>query len=97
MLRAVIAGNVEKCRTEAEVWDESGNKLAVIYEDLSGWHTEPSESLSDRESPEIKTLVEGLKQELSRFVNRMGQDPPENASAGVLALWLMKNKKRWFW
>ena len=96
MLRGVISGNVEKCRTEAEIWDESGVKLAVIYEDMSGWHTELSDERVYAESPEFKTLLEGLKQELSRFVNRKGQNPPKNLMSGSLSLWLMK-KKKWFW
>ena len=95
MLRGVIAGNIEKCRTEAEIWDESENRLAVIYEDLNGWQLELSDGQFDRESPEFKTLIQGLKQELSGFVNRKGQNAPKNMTAGELALWLMK-KKKWF-
>jgi hypothetical protein len=90
MLRGVISGNVEKCRTEAELWDESGHKLAVIYEDMSGWHTELCDKRAYAESPEFKTLLEGLKQELSRFVNRKGQNPPTNLTLGASSLWLMK-------
>jgi hypothetical protein len=95
MLSGVIAGNIEKCRTQAEIWDESENRLAVIYEDVSGWQIELSDVRFDRESPEFMTLITGLKQELSRFVNRKGQNPPKNMTAGELALWLMK-KKKWF-
>jgi len=96
MLSGVIAGNIEKCRTEAKIWDESENRPAVIYEDANGWQTELSDAQFDRESPEFKTLITGLKQELSRFVNRKGQNPPKNMTAGELALWLMKKKKCFF-
>jgi hypothetical protein len=96
MLRGVIAGNIEKCRTEAGIWDESEYRLAVIYEDMNGWQLELSDGRFDRESPEFKTIIQGLKQELSRFVNRKGQNPPKNVTAGELALWLMKKKKWYF-
>ena len=96
MLRGVIIDNSETCRTEAEIQDESGARLAVIYEEASGWHTDLSDQKSEQESPEFKTLVEGLKKQLSRFVNRKGQHPPPNLTAGTLSLWLMK-KKESFW
>jgi hypothetical protein len=36
MFEIIIAGNPDACRTEAEITDESGNR--VVYEDSNGWH-----------------------------------------------------------
>ena len=75
MFTAAIAGNTEQCRTEATILDESGKKLAVIYEDMSGWHTDFLDEHVDRESKEFQSMIGALKQKLSRFVNRKGQPP----------------------
>ena len=38
MFEIIIAGNPDACRTEAEITDESGNTVAIVYEDSNGWH-----------------------------------------------------------
>jgi len=40
MFETIIAANPDACRTEAEIADESGNRVAIVYEDSGGWHTE---------------------------------------------------------
>src|SRR6266700_415342 len=38
MFEIIIASNVDACRTEAEIADELGNRVAIVYEDSNGWH-----------------------------------------------------------
>jgi hypothetical protein len=35
-----IIGNVEQCRTEAEISDDDGTIFAAVYETSGGWHTD---------------------------------------------------------
>ena len=40
MYSVTIIGNVEQCRTEAEISDGEGAVLAVVYETSDGWRTD---------------------------------------------------------
>lgn len=83
-----ILGNVEECRTEAEV-SRDGRVVAIVYESSDGWHTEiVGEELTPPES-DLEEAVDGARRTLSHYVNRLGNDPPQNATRGAFALWLM--------
>jgi hypothetical protein len=83
-----IIGNVEQCRTEAEISDDDGAICAVVYETSGGWHTDVVVRHLDHVA-DFQTAVEDAKKSLSRYVNRRGQNPPETATRGALSLWLM--------
>jgi hypothetical protein len=83
-----IIGNVEQCRTEAEISDGDGAGLAVVYETSVGWHTDVLVKHLNHVA-DFQTAVEHAKESLSHFVNRRGENPPENATRGALSLWLM--------
>ena len=96
MLSVTIAGNTEKFRAEAEILDDSGNRLALIYEDSKGWHVEETDTQFDRQSEDYRIALQGVKQELSKYINHKGENPPPNLTADELAKWLLKKKRR-FW
>jgi hypothetical protein len=84
---ATIIGNVEECRTEAEISDGEGAVSAVVYEASDGWHTDILVERLDRASAEFQTAVENAEESLSHYVNRRGENPPENATlGGIFAL-----------
>jgi hypothetical protein len=89
MYSVTIIGNVEQCRTEAEITDSQGDMLAVVYETSDGWHTDVLAEHLNQASTDFQTAVEHAKESLSRYVNRRGENPPENATWGAFSLWLM--------
>lgn len=90
MFEIIIAGNPDACRTEAEITDESGNRVAIVYEDSNGWHTEFLEDRIEQSSTSFDALIDNAKKILSRYVNRRGENvPSELTTAGALAFWLM--------
>jgi hypothetical protein len=90
MFEIIIAGNVEACRTEAEIADESGNRVAIVYEDSDGWHTEVIDDRVKQSSGSVSALIENAKEKLSLYVNRRGDNvPSELTTRGALAMWLM--------
>jgi hypothetical protein len=90
MFETIIAGNVDACRTEAEIADESGNRVAIVYEDSDGWHTEVLDHRIEQGSASFNALVDNAKEVLSHYVNRRGDNAPSQlTTAGALALWLM--------
>lgn len=89
MYSVAIFGNVDKCRTEVEISDVQGTVLAVVYEAADGWHTDILVEPLNQSDIRFKTAVEKAKENLSHFVNRRGENPPENATQGELSLWLM--------
>jgi predicted phosphoribosyltransferase len=84
-----IIGNVEQCRAEAEISDGEGAVLAVVYETSDGWHTHILVEQLNQAATDFQTAVENAKESLSHYVNRRGENPPENATWGVFSLWLM--------
>jgi hypothetical protein len=84
-----IIGNVEKCRTEAEIADSEGLVLAVVYEASDGWHTDVLDDHLDQADTDFKNTVDLAIERLSHYVNRRGENAPENATRGAFSLWLM--------
>ncbi len=83
MFETTIAANPDACRTEAEIADESGNRVAIVYEDSEGWHTEICDDRIEPSSTSFKAV-------LSHYVNRRGNNLPSGLmTVGALALWLM--------
>jgi hypothetical protein len=90
MFEIIIASNGDACRTEAEIADELGNRVAVVYEDSTGWRTEVVGGGAEQFSSNFGALIESAKERLSHYVNRRGENVPiELTTAGALALWLM--------
>lgn len=86
-----ILRNVEECRTEAEI-SRDGRVVAIVYESSDGWHTEMNDALgvhSTQLERDLEQAVERARKILSHYVNRLGDDPPQNATRGAFALWLM--------
>ena len=83
-----ILGNVEECRTEAEI-SRDGRVVAVVYESSDGWHTEMVDSHLTQSESDLEQAVERACESLSHYVNRLRNDPPQNATRGAFALWLM--------
>jgi hypothetical protein len=91
MFETIIAGNVDACRTEAEIADESGNRVAIVYEDSDGWHTNVLDDRLQESSSSFDELIENAKKVLSHYVNRRGDKvPAQLKTRGQLALWLME-------
>jgi hypothetical protein len=84
-----ITGNVEHCRAEAEITDSHGAVFAVVYETSDGWHTDILVTQGNQAATDFQTAVEDAKESLSHYVNRRGENPPENATWGAFSLWLM--------
>ena len=89
MYSVTIIGNVEQCRTEAEISDSEGAALAVVYESSDGWHTDFLVERQNQAANDFQAAVENAKESLSHYVNRRGENPPKNATAGAFSLWLM--------
>ena len=88
MYSVTIIGNVEHCRTEAEISDGEGTLLSVVHETSNGWHTDFLVEQVNHD-PDFQAAVEHAKESLSPYVNRRGEKPPENATRVALSLWLM--------
>lgn len=89
MYSMTIAGNVEQCRTEAEISNESGRRVAIVYEDSDGWHTDILEPELLQLPDDLQTVIRNVKENLYHYVNRRGENAPENTTWGAFALWLM--------
>jgi hypothetical protein len=90
MFSTTIVGNVDQCRTDCEIFDDTGNAVAVVYEDPQGWHVEVTRKLKDEELSSFNANIEAAKESLSHYVNRMGKNRPREMTAGGLSLWLMQ-------
>jgi hypothetical protein len=86
----IILGNVDECRTECEISDDTATTVAVVYETHEGWHVNVLRPLRDEELKTFNATVAAAKQSLSQYVNRMGSNPPEDTTVGTLSLWLMQ-------
>lgn len=80
---------MEQRRTEAEITDSQGIVLAVVYEASDGWHTDTLVEQLNQAATDFQNAVENAKESLSHYVNRRGENPPENATRGAFSLWLM--------
>jgi len=83
-----ILGNVEECRTEAEI-SRNGQLVAIVFESSDGWHTNIVKNQSTLRSGDFDDAVVTARQALSHYVNRRGTDPPQGVTRGAFALWLM--------
>jgi hypothetical protein len=91
MFEIIIVGNVDTCRTEAEIADDSGNRVAIVYEDSNGWHTDVIDDRLEVSSSSFNALIENAKEVLSHYVNRQGENVPSQLKTrGQLALWFME-------
>jgi hypothetical protein len=77
MFETIILGNVEECRTECEIRDDTRTMVAAVYETDKGWHINLLRSLADEELEAFNVAVIAAKQRLSHYINRMGRNPPE--------------------
>jgi hypothetical protein len=90
MFETIIVGNTDARRTQAEIADEFGNRLAIVYEDSDGWHTEIVDDRRAQSLSGFDGLIEQAEEMLLHYVNRRGDSvPSELATVGELALWLM--------
>ncbi len=90
MFETIIAANPDVCRTQAEVADETGNRVAIVCEDSEGWHAEILDDRVEQASTSFNAIIENAKKVLSHYVNRRGNNvPSELTTVGALALWLM--------
>ena len=90
MFETIIIGNPETCRAEAEIPDESGSRVVIVYEDSSGWHTEIFGDWAKQAPSSFNTLIDSAREVLSHYVNRRGDNVPSELTAvGALSLWLM--------
>ena len=89
MYSITIVGNVEQCRTEAEISDSERAVLAVVYETSDGWHTDILVEQLNQADSYFQTAVDDAKENLSHYINRRGENAPENISRGAHSLWLM--------
>jgi hypothetical protein len=89
MYSVTIIGNVERCRTEAEISASEGGVFAVVYETSDGWHIDILVAQLNQAATDFQAAIENAKESLSPYVNRRGENPPENTSWGALSLWLM--------
>lgn len=69
MFETIIFGNPERCRTEAGIADESGNRVAILYEGADGWHTEVLGPWLEQPPTNFAALIESAKEVLSHYVN----------------------------
>jgi len=90
MFSRVTLGNADQCRTECEISDETPATVAVVYESHEGWQVNVLRPLRPEELEEFNATVAAAKQSLSHYINRMGSNPPEDATVGALSLWLMQ-------
>jgi hypothetical protein len=91
----LILGNVEECRTEAEVYIEgrqaNREPWAVVYETQAGWGVDFLTEVTVEPSKEVaETALAAAQEALSAYVNRRGENPPPGLSAAGLSLWLME-------
>ena len=81
--------NIEVLLTEAEIADDTGMRIAIVYEDPDGWHTEVIDRRHELSSSAFNAVIENAKEALSHYVNRRGEHVPGEMTRGALALWLM--------
>ena len=87
MPSTVFAGNLDRCRLEAEVYADDDSLIAIIYEGHQGWCVEKAQGASQELPAEF---IQQVQSEMSHYVNRKGIGAPHPCSAGELALWLMR-------
>src|ERR1700722_2519907 len=92
MYFVTIAGNLKQCRTEAEISDESGSTLAIVFEDSAGWHTNVLDRKLVHVPGDLNKAIGNAKEALIHYVNRRGENAPENMTSGAFSLWLLEKE-----
>ena len=90
MFSNTVLGNVDECRTECEISDDTGNTVAIVYDALDGWHVDVLMAPKHERLAAFNDSVEAAKQSLLHYVNRVGSNPPQGTTAAGLSLWLMQ-------
>lgn len=90
-----ILGNVQDCRTEAEVScvsaDGSYEEIATVFETADGWQVRIyDETLAGELGDVFDAAIERAKESLRDYVNRLGLNPPDGLTMAGLSLWLME-------
>ena len=86
----VIASNVEDCRLEAEILDQTGELVAFLYEDHTRWHLEAADESNGGVELVPRAFIIQIQAEFAHYVNRRGDNVPEGLTRAGLALWLME-------
>jgi len=81
MFETTIAANPDACRTEAEIADESGNRVAIVYEDSGGWHTEILDDRVEQPLTRFNALIENTLGRIRRCVRIENPSPRQVAVA----------------
>lgn len=85
-----IFGNVDECRTEAEV-SIDGNLAVLVYESTAGWQTElPGGADLSADASELVNAIAEARSRLQTYANRRGLNPPIGLTRPGLAFWLME-------
>ncbi len=92
-----ILGNVETCRTEAEIYiavpDQDAQELwAILYESRDGWRVNFFGDCEIRELPleAVHAVLRAAQERLSHYVHRRGDKVPAGLTKAGLSLWLME-------
>lgn len=91
-----ILGNVETCRTEAEIYiavpDQDTQELwAILYESGDGWRVNFFGDSEIRELPleAVHAVLRTAQERLSHYVHHRGDKVPTGLTKAGLSLWLM--------
>ena len=92
-----ILGNVETCRTEAEIYiaapDQDADELwAILYESHDGWRVNFFGDSEIRQVPleAVHAMLRDAQERLSHYVHRCGDKVPSGLTEAGLSLWLME-------
>ena len=88
MFSTTIFTNLDECRTECEIADDN-SVVAVVYAERDGWRVNRLRSISEGEGQAFNTTIDEVKERLSHYVNRFGEDVPDGLTRAELSLWLM--------
>lgn len=84
-------GNIETCRTEAEIYvgAKTTEPWAILYQSSQGWVIECLDSTGVPVDV-AAAAVDEARRGLNEYVNRRGENPPSGLTAEGLAFWLME-------
>ena len=89
-------GNVNNCRTEAEIMDSlaasgSDPTCAIVHDSGGGMKVEYLPQGQELQAdPAFSEALNNAWNGLLRYVNRCGDNPPPGLTAAGLSLWLME-------
>jgi hypothetical protein len=90
--RVTVIGNVQSCRTEAEVYlsADADAPFALVYESRSGWMVDVLDGTLGYSLTLLVDALAAARAKLEQFVNRRGENPPAGLTNPGLSLWLLK-------